>query len=86
MSVVSLKESGNAAYEAGEYLLAHKLFTDAIQLDPENKVLYCNRSMALSGLENWTDSVTDARKAISLDEKYEKAYYRLVKAYVRSII
>lgn len=77
-----LKEEGNTAYEMGKYEEAIRMFTEAIDLDAENKTLYCNRSMAYAALSNWIKSAADARKAISLDDKYEKAYFRLTKAQV----
>ena len=75
-----LKELGNAAFKAAKHEEALQLFSKAIELDKQNEVLYCNRSMCHAALQNWPQSVADAKQAIALSEKYIKAHFRLVKA------
>lgn len=52
-----LKEKGNEAFKAQDYTTADKLYQDAITLDPENPILYSNRSMTLIKLESWNDCI-----------------------------
>jgi len=69
-----LTEEHKVAYEAG------------MEVRKEAKVLaatlFCNRGMCHSGLGDWTASVVDSKMAVQLNPKYEKAYFRLVKAYL----
>lgn len=59
--VQELKSQGNAAYSSGDYAQAIQYFTQALQLDPSNGTLYCNRSMAHSSLLQWEDALFDAK-------------------------
>lgn len=44
---LSLQAKGNSAYAAGNYEEAVKYFTDAVNSDSKNHILYSNRSAAL---------------------------------------
>ena len=44
MSAADLKNKGNAAFSAGDYKTSIDFFSQAIQLDPNNHILYSNRS------------------------------------------
>ena len=62
--VQELKSQGNTAYSSGDYAQAIQYFTQALQLDPSNGTLYCNRSMAHSSLLQWEDALFDAKMVI----------------------
>ena len=54
-----LKDEGNALFKQKQYRAVSKKYTEAIQVDGANAVLYCNRSacaFAMSRSENqlWT--------------------------------
>jgi tetratricopeptide (TPR) repeat protein len=74
-----LKEIGNASYKEGNYANALEMYTSAIELCPTMALLWCNRSMCHAALGQWKESVSDAQSALKHDDKYEKAWYRLVK-------
>ena len=44
------KAAGNAAFSAGDHLLAVEKYTAAIAWEPDNAVLHSNRAAALLGL------------------------------------
>ena len=56
--------------------------TQAIELNPVNAVYYANRSIANLRMENFGYALSDASKAIEVDPKYLKAYYRRAAAYM----
>lgn len=74
-----LKEIGNASFREGNYANALEMYSSAIELCPSTSLLWCNRSMCHAAMGEWKLSVSDAQMALKLDDKYEKAWYRLVK-------
>ncbi|XP_049768006.1 tetratricopeptide repeat protein 28 [Schistocerca cancellata] len=66
----------NAACQAGDYATAVALYTDALQLDPTNHILYSNRSAALVKMGQFAQALQDAIRARELNTKWPKAYYR----------
>ncbi|XP_063219865.1 tetratricopeptide repeat protein 28 isoform X2 [Bacillus rossius redtenbacheri] len=66
----------NAACQSGDFATAVTLYTDAIQLDPTNHILYSNRSAALVKMGQFAQALQDAIRARELNPKWPKAYYR----------
>ncbi|KAI3706965.1 hypothetical protein L6452_25078 [Arctium lappa] len=71
------KAKGNAAFSAGNYTEAIKHFTDAINTAPTNHVLYSNRSATYASLNQYSESLTDAKKTVELKPDWSKGYSRL---------
>ena len=63
---VALKDAGNKAFAAKEYDKAIELFSNAIELDPKNHILYSNRSAAQAGKKNWQAALEDAEQVCIL--------------------
>lgn len=76
-----LKAKGNAAFSAGNYEEAVKFFTQAIEVDPTNHVLYSNRSAAEVSLMHYAKALKDAKKCVELKPDWPKGYSRLGAAY-----
>ncbi|XP_045471520.1 dnaJ homolog subfamily C member 7 isoform X2 [Harmonia axyridis] len=80
------KEEGNEAYNAGKYADALNLFSEALKIDPLNKMtnakLHFNRATALSKLNKYEEAVVDCTAAISLNPNYMKALLRRAKCYM----
>ncbi|KAI6708704.1 U-box domain-containing protein [Diplocarpon mali] len=74
------KDKGNKCFQSGDYEGAEVLYSKAIQHDPNNPLLYTNRSMALLKLSLYTRVVTDTQHAISLLPHNMKAYFQLAQA------
>lgn len=71
------KAKGNAAFSAGNYDDAIRHFTTAIELSPDNHVLYSNRSAAYASLNQFTEALSDAKKTVELKPDWPKGYSRL---------
>ena len=71
-----LKAKGNQAFAAKNYKEAIEFFTQAIEVDPKNHVLFSNRSAAYSSLHSYGEALTDAETAISIKPDWAKAYGR----------
>lgn len=62
----------NAACQGGDYSKAVALYSDALQLDPTNHILYSNRSAALVKMGQFTQALQDATRARELNPKWPK--------------
>jgi tetratricopeptide (TPR) repeat protein len=74
---VELKNKGNSAFQTGAYTEAIRLFTDAIDLNPNDHILYSNRSGAYASNGEYVKAKQDAFKCISLNPQFAKGYGRL---------
>jgi len=72
-----LKTEGNELFTAGNFVGALAKFSEAIALDPQNHVLYSNRSGANLKLLRTRDAVADAEKCTSLKSDWAKGWSRL---------
>eukprot|EP00095_Tigriopus_kingsejongensis_P002211 maker-scaffold351_size199180-snap-gene-0.27 protein:Tk02211 transcript:maker-scaffold351_size199180-snap-gene-0.27-mRNA-1 annotation:"small glutamine-rich tetratricopeptide repeat-containing protein a" len=76
-----IKLEGNELMKKEDFEKAIELYTQAIELDPNNQVLYCNRAAAHSKMNNHYAAVEDCKRAIDMDPTYGKAYGRMGLAY-----
>jgi len=74
--VESLKAQGNDAFKHAQYAEAVQHYSQAAQLEPENAVLYSNRSAALSALCNYQQALADAEQCVSLRSDWAKGHTR----------
>ena len=70
------KLKGNALVKEKKYKEALDCYSKAIELDPNNPILYSNRSAMYLNLTEYDQAIADADKAISLKPEYGKAYLR----------
>eukprot|EP01114_Cavostelium_apophysatum_P016591 TRINITY_DN4757_c0_g1_i1.p1 TRINITY_DN4757_c0_g1~~TRINITY_DN4757_c0_g1_i1.p1 ORF type:complete len:817 (+),score=170.99 TRINITY_DN4757_c0_g1_i1:14-2464(+) len=70
------KRKGNEAFSKGENPIAIALYSNAIELDRKNHVLYSNRAAAYAKLEDWDNSLKDAMRCLELEPTFAKAYHR----------
>lgn len=66
----------NAACQSGDFATAVLLYTDALQLDPGNHILYSNRSAARLKQGQFAAALQDATQARELCPQWPKAYFR----------
>ncbi|KAJ7610900.1 hypothetical protein FB45DRAFT_1009828 [Roridomyces roridus] len=76
-----LKLEGNLLHEKGDHQSAYEKYTEAIQQDPQNAVLFANRAAASLAMKEYLDAQQDAETATKLDPGYAKAWARLANAF-----
>ena len=86
MRANELRLLGNDSFQAKKYIKAIEMYTSAINLsdDPVSKaVLFSNRAACSLSLKNYVAAAEDSQKAISLDIKSIKSYFRLASALIK---
>uniref|UniRef100_A0A3Q3WLF5 Uncharacterized protein n=1 Tax=Mola mola TaxID=94237 RepID=A0A3Q3WLF5_MOLML len=68
-------QQSNEACQRGDFQEAIHLYTNALQADPQNCILYSNRSAALFKLGQHQAALDDAVKACGLNPKWPKVVY-----------
>ncbi|KAG0135454.1 hypothetical protein HOY82DRAFT_134373 [Tuber indicum] len=76
MSSDKLKAEGNAAFSAKDFDKAIGLFTQAIEVDPENHVLFSNRSACYASIKDFDGALKDAVKCIEIKPDWAKGHTR----------
>lgn len=64
------------------YNEAYKLFSEAINFQPNNAMFFGERAECQFEIENFEGALRDAKKSISLDENLEKGYIYQLKSYI----
>ncbi|KAK4280692.1 hypothetical protein QN277_012280 [Acacia crassicarpa] len=70
------KEKGNQAFKEKQWQRAIGFYTEAIKLSGNNATYYSNRAAAYLELGSFIQAEVDCAKAINLDRKNVKAYFR----------
>lgn len=65
-------QQSNEACQRGDFQAAVRLYTSALQADPQNCILYSNRSAARLKLGQHQAALDDAEKACELNPKWPK--------------
>ncbi|OAA64602.1 serine/threonine-protein phosphatase ppt1 [Niveomyces insectorum RCEF 264] len=73
---LALKNEGNKAFAKHDWPTAIDLYTQAIELDDAEPTYFSNRAQAYLKTEAYGYAIADATKAIELNPKFIKAYYR----------
>jgi len=71
-----LKALGNKAVAEGKFDEAIAHYTEAIEVDPTNHVLFSNRSAAFCSNKNYDAALVDADKVIAIKADWPKGYGR----------
>jgi tetratricopeptide (TPR) repeat protein len=75
-SAVAAKSRGNQCFKQQDWQAAVAAFTEGLEFDDCNEVLYSNRSAGYSKLEQYEEAVRDAEKCIELKPEWAKGYGR----------
>lgn len=71
-----MKEKGNSALKENKFEEAAKFYSQAIELDENNHILYSNRSAAYASAGKYQQALEDAEKTISIKPDWAKGYSR----------
>ncbi|KAJ3342271.1 hypothetical protein HDU93_002744 [Gonapodya sp. JEL0774] len=82
MKAEELKDAGNKAFAANHFAKAIDLYSEAIELNPTVPAYFTNRAFANIKEEFLGAAIQDAERAIELDARFVKAYYRRASAYL----
>lgn len=77
-----LKEEANALFSTKKYDLAIDKYSEAISYNPKVPAYYTNRAYCYIRTECFGYAIRDANKALELDGKFVKAYYRRAVAHM----
>jgi STIP1 family protein 1 len=72
-----LKSQGNTCFKNGDYEGAEGYYSQAIQKNSSNPLLFTNRAMARNKLEKWEDVIDDCIRSIELLPDNMKAFHLL---------
>lgn len=72
-----LKNAGNKCFKAGDYQEAESLYSQAIQKNSGNPLLFTNRANARLKLEKWEGVIDDCIRSIELLKDNMKAFFYL---------
>ena len=74
------KDKGNLLVQEQKFAEALECYSKAIELDSNDPILYSNRSLMHSNLNEFDLALIDADKAIEINPNYSKGYLRRGKA------
>ncbi|KAI5830731.1 protein phosphatase 5 [Schizophyllum commune Tattone D] len=80
-----LKAEANKAFAAHDFAKAVELYSSAIERNPGDATIWCNRAYARMKLEEFGYALNDATQAATIDPKYAKAYYRRATCYLQTL-
>ena len=75
-----LKNAGNKCFKNGDYEEAEGLYSQAIQKNSNNPLLFTNRANARLKLEKWEGVIDDCLRSIELMKDNMKAFFYLAQA------
>ncbi|KAI0949360.1 hypothetical protein AcW1_008993 [Taiwanofungus camphoratus] len=85
LQAANLKIEANKVFMSHDFNKAADLYTKAIELNPTDATLWCNRAYTRIKLEEHGYGLNDANTAIQIDPKYAKAYYRRATCYLQTL-
>lgn len=72
----ALKAEGNKLFAAKDFKGSIEKFTQAIEIDPTNHVLYSNRSGSYASMKDFQHALEDATKTTEIKPDWAKGWSR----------
>ena len=79
-----MKVKGNECLAKKDFMQAIEWYTKGIELEPNNHVLYSNRSAAYLSVKSYEQAIQDGDKCIQLNPTWDKGYNRKYAAQMAS--
>ncbi|KAF5364634.1 hypothetical protein D9758_005557 [Tetrapyrgos nigripes] len=76
-----LKNEGNILFQREKFAAADTKYTKALDAEPSNASIWCNRAACRLKTKRYLDAASDATKATKLDPEYSKAWARAGQAH-----
>ena len=85
----TVKTQADGAFRAGDFEKAADIYSQALEVlqshqgesqgsvEADRLKIYSNRSLTFQKLQKWTEALEDAKKAVGLDPKRSKSWFRL---------
>lgn len=80
-----MKAQANKAFIDHDFPRAAHLYSEAIEKNPTDATLFCNRAYTRLKIEEHGYALQDASRAIALNPKYAKAYYRRAMCHIQTL-
>ncbi|XP_048873587.1 E3 ubiquitin-protein ligase TTC3 isoform X2 [Brienomyrus brachyistius] len=74
------KNKGNTFFQKGDMSAAVEWYTRAIEFNPENHILYGNRSLCFLRCKEYLKAASDGKRAIVIRPNWPKGHYRFCDA------
>lgn len=74
----SLKQKGNDEFKRGNYQSADEYYKQAIELSPDNAVLFSNRAMSLIKIDRWEECLDVCQQGLKLKSIDDKTRIKLL--------
>jgi len=75
-----LKDLGNKCYKKGEFELSLEFYSKALEISPDNHVIFSNKSLVFHKLEKHDLALEEAEKSIESNKIWAKGYLRKASA------
>ncbi|KAI9098625.1 hypothetical protein DFS34DRAFT_618244 [Phlyctochytrium arcticum] len=79
---LAVKDRANDYYKKGDYYQAVDLYSEAIELAPDNATIYSNRAAALMMIRRYKQAISDCEAAVARDPDNIKGYLRASKCLI----
>jgi len=73
---------GKKAYNNGKYQIAFDLYSEGLQMQPFNGLLYGNRAQTSIHLGEYWNAVCDCKRGIAMNPTHSRNYYRAARCYL----
>lgn len=78
----NLKEKGNEEFKKKNYMAAINLYTQALELNPDEETLYGNRALCLKSVNKFRQAIYDLKNALKHNPKNTKYLKRLATLHI----